>query len=188
MVNRTCKASFNSIPSLCYLNYKVHPSPTDDKTELSLTDNTSVLAKLTVYAQTTHQTKNTVQEIKSSSQNQHQPKTKEPTSSKYSKSYNKAYLNPHNKMHYVKKNASQQTNTKIVLQSPSEPQKVLHSSQFHEEITPTNFPTLPSQTIVSENLLRAQQTQTKDPFQDRLQQNEEKRDKMIEILKSLRNF
>ena len=116
MVNRTCKASFNSIPSIRYLNYKVHPSPTDDKTELSLTDNTSVLAKSTVYAQTTHQSKNTVQEIKSSSQNQHQPKTKEPTSSRYNKSYNKAYLNLHNKMHYVKKNASQQTNTKIVSQ------------------------------------------------------------------------
>ena len=69
-------------------------------------------------------------------------------------------------MHYVKKNASQQTNTKIVLQPPSEPQKVLQSSQFHEEITPTNFPTLPSQTIVSENLLRAQQTQTNFPAEN----------------------
>ena len=153
MVNRTCKASFNSIPSIRYLNYKVHPSPTDDKTELSLTDNTSVLAKSTVYAQTTHQTKNPVQEIKSSSQNQHQPKTKEPTSSRYNKSYNKAYLDLHNRMHYVKKNASQQTSTKIILQKPSaslqiEPPK---ETPIQEEITPINFPSLPSQQNVLKN-------------------------------------
>ena len=153
MVNKTCKASFNSIPSIQYLNYKVHFSPTDDKTEPSLTDNTSVLAKSTVYAPTTHQTKNTVQEIKSSSQNQHQPKTKEPTSSRYNKNYNKAYLDLRNRMHYVKKNASQQTNTKIIIQKPSaslqiEPPK---KTPIQEEITPINFPSLPSQKNVSKH-------------------------------------
>ena len=63
IVNRTCKASFNSIPSIRYPNYKVHPSLMDNKIELSHTVNTSVFAKSTVYvpSQTTaseHQEEN----------------------------------------------------------------------------------------------------------------------------------
>ena len=155
IVNRTCKAPFNSIPSIQYHNYKVHSSPTDDKTEPSLTDNTSVLAKSTVYAPTTHQTKNSVQEIKSSSRNQHQPKTKEPTSSRFNKGY-KAYPDLHNNMHYVRKNASQQTNTKIILRKPSAALQMEppNETPIQDEITPTNFPALPSQKNVSKHQSR----------------------------------
>ena len=80
----------------------------------------------------------------------------------------KAYNDTQTKSHYVKKCHYQQTSSKIILKKVSgipnsevnlQP-KVTQGSQFQEEITPTNFPALPSQTIVPENLLHAQQTQT----------------------------
>ena len=136
--------------------------------------------------------------------------------SRYSKQHSKAaYLKvqqAQTKSQYVKKSYSQQTNTKILLQQASETPKVgishqpLATTSFTQEgMTSTNFPALPAIAKPSKSALglqcfnfndknnpkqtRSEETsQTKDPFQDRLQQSEEKLDKIIEILKSLRNF
>jgi len=124
----------------------------------------------------------------------------------------KAYTNTQTKSNYVKKSYSQQSNTKILLQKASDTPKAgishqpLATTSFTQEgMTSTNFQALPAIAKPSKSALglqcfnfndknnpkqtRSEETsRTKDPFQDRLQQNEEKLDKIIEILKSLRNF
>ena len=78
-----------------------------------------------------------------------------------------AYTDTQTKSHYVKKSHYQQTSSKILLKKASKipnsevnlQPKVTQGSQFQEEITSTNFPALPSQTIAPENLLHAKQTQ-----------------------------
>ena len=152
------------------------------------------------------------------SQLQRSAKFTEPTMpfSRYSKQHSKAaYLKvqqAQTKSQYVKKSDSKQSNTKILLRKASDTPKagISHqplatTSYTQEEMTSTNFPALPAIAKPSKSALglqcfnfndknnpkqtRSEETsQTKDPFQDRLQQNEEKLDKMIEILKSLRKF
>ena len=83
-----------------------------------------------------------------------------------------AYTDTQTKSLYVKKSHYQQTSSKILLKKASKipnsevnlQPKVTQGSQFQEEITSTNFPALPSQTIAPENLLHAQQTQTNCDF------------------------
>ena len=132
--------------------------------------------------------------------------------SRYSKQHSKAtYLKvqqAQTKSQYVKKSYSQQSNTKILLQTASETPKAGISHQplttIHEEMTPTNFPAFPAIAKPSKSasglhcsnfndINNMKQTgseetsQTKDPFQDVLQRNDEKLSKILDILKSLRN-
>ena len=208
----TYTTAFISIPSIRYLNYKLHSLPKDDISKLSLTENTVGTItnndqRSAPFSESTHENSwNALNESSFSSdddQSSKSPKSPlqalnkiskraqwmkvpdapqtisqfqrptqfpEPTtiSTRYKKqnsraAHLKAYTNTQTKSNYVKKSHHQQTSSKILLKKASRSPnsevnlqpKVTQGSQFQEEITPTNFPALPSQTIVPENVLHA---------------------------------
>ena len=159
-VGKTHKDTFISVSSIRYLNYKIHPSPKDDISKLSLTDNTiNSATKSNVYAQTTHQIQCPVKETKSASRFQHKSMTKSmstyclkapPTQTSFSDNSN-SLTKPLQKLLVSSTKSKQfasrsrpQVNTKIVFQSTSVPSKVTTTSYPQEEMTPNNFPALPA--------------------------------------------
>ena len=83
--------------------------------------------------------------------------------SRYKKQNNKSSRYNHTNSHYVKKNFAQQPSSKIEIRSTPTPPKATQNSAFQEEMTPSNFPTLPSQKTASEH--QEESRQPEDPFE-----------------------
>ena len=180
---------FTSIPSIRFLSYEKHPPPINDFSQLDslnrngqpttnpTTQAISQFQRSAPFSESTHKKSYehpiTSTEIKKPEplfqkifpdhSNQKQAPTKPFATSRYNKQNNKSSRYNHTNSHYVKKNFAQQPSSKIEIRSTPTPPKATQNSAFQEEMTPSNFPTLPSQKTASEH--QEESRQPEDPFE-----------------------